>query len=326
MIRTRADEVTAGAETDFAKAVALQDWFREGGGFRYSLEQRSGSGMDLLASLRDRRPGRLLRAVRRGDGRDGPRRWASPRGSWSGSSTAPPSPTGGSSTPATTGTPGRRCTSPASAGCASSRPRPARRRDPVVDPAGRPAAPSRRPPRAPAPARRPPPSRTRRPTDVTADDDQRLPVPWWPVVALLVVLLLGLGARAACAGVQRRRRLAAGDPVHLAEGAWAELRPPPSTSGWTGPSSARRASRRAAWSTRCRRSDEDLGSLEGLLVPGRAGSLRPRPADAGTGRGRRRGRGTRRDGRRWRRVMVGSVDRERGLARSAVAGVAAAAA
>ena len=49
VITTRAREVTRDAESDFAKAVALQDWFRQDGGFRYSLEQRSGSGMDLLA-------------------------------------------------------------------------------------------------------------------------------------------------------------------------------------------------------------------------------------------------------------------------------------
>ena len=51
VITTRAREVTRGADSDFAKAVALQDWFRQDGGFRYSLEQRSGSGMDLLAAF-----------------------------------------------------------------------------------------------------------------------------------------------------------------------------------------------------------------------------------------------------------------------------------
>jgi transglutaminase-like putative cysteine protease len=51
VIKTRAREVTKGARTDFAKAVALQNWFREGGGFRYSLQRRAGSGMDLLAAF-----------------------------------------------------------------------------------------------------------------------------------------------------------------------------------------------------------------------------------------------------------------------------------
>ncbi len=51
VITTRAKQVTRGAKDDFAKAVALQDWFRQNGGFRYSLEQRSGSGMDLLAAF-----------------------------------------------------------------------------------------------------------------------------------------------------------------------------------------------------------------------------------------------------------------------------------
>lgn len=49
VLRTRAEEVTRGATTDYAKAVKLQDWFRSGGGFRYSTQTRAGSGMALLA-------------------------------------------------------------------------------------------------------------------------------------------------------------------------------------------------------------------------------------------------------------------------------------
>ena len=49
VIRTQAEKVTKNATSDFDKAVALQDWFRTGGGFTYSLDQRAGSGMDLLA-------------------------------------------------------------------------------------------------------------------------------------------------------------------------------------------------------------------------------------------------------------------------------------
>lgn len=51
VIAERAREVTQGAQTPYQQAVALQDWFREDGGFRYSLEQRPGSGLDLLASF-----------------------------------------------------------------------------------------------------------------------------------------------------------------------------------------------------------------------------------------------------------------------------------
>ncbi|ROR92045.1 transglutaminaseTgpA domain-containing protein [Nocardioides aurantiacus] len=51
VIAQTAREVTAGADTAFAQAVALQDWFRTSGGFTYSLEQRNGSGMQLLADF-----------------------------------------------------------------------------------------------------------------------------------------------------------------------------------------------------------------------------------------------------------------------------------
>ena len=51
VVAERAREVTQDATTDYQKAVALQDWFRQDGGFTYSLEQRSGSGMDLLADF-----------------------------------------------------------------------------------------------------------------------------------------------------------------------------------------------------------------------------------------------------------------------------------
>ncbi|KQT91156.1 hypothetical protein ASG49_12595 [Marmoricola sp. Leaf446] len=51
VIAQTAREVTRGADTGFARAVALQDWFRTSGGFTYSLEQRDGSGMQLLADF-----------------------------------------------------------------------------------------------------------------------------------------------------------------------------------------------------------------------------------------------------------------------------------
>lgn len=51
VIERTAREVTRGAETPFQQAVALQDWFRQDGGFTYSLDQRPGSGLDLLATF-----------------------------------------------------------------------------------------------------------------------------------------------------------------------------------------------------------------------------------------------------------------------------------
>ncbi|UYM05364.1 transglutaminase family protein [Solicola gregarius] len=58
IVGQRADEVTEGEESDFDKAVAIQDWFRSTGGFTYSTAQASGSGMETIESfLKDDRVG-----------------------------------------------------------------------------------------------------------------------------------------------------------------------------------------------------------------------------------------------------------------------------
>lgn len=49
VIEETADRVTDRATDDFERAVALQDWFRDGGGFRYSTAHRPGSGLAQLA-------------------------------------------------------------------------------------------------------------------------------------------------------------------------------------------------------------------------------------------------------------------------------------
>jgi transglutaminase-like putative cysteine protease len=46
-----AEEVTAGAATDYDRMVALQTWFRNTGGFSYSLEPAPGSGIDQLVEF-----------------------------------------------------------------------------------------------------------------------------------------------------------------------------------------------------------------------------------------------------------------------------------
>lgn len=51
VIRTTAARVTSGATTNYAKAVALQNWFRSDGGFTYSLEPDSDSGMEAIAQF-----------------------------------------------------------------------------------------------------------------------------------------------------------------------------------------------------------------------------------------------------------------------------------
>lgn len=52
-----ADGVTAGAPSRYEKAVALQDWFRTGGGFTYSLGVDDGNGSDALVQFLTSGPG-----------------------------------------------------------------------------------------------------------------------------------------------------------------------------------------------------------------------------------------------------------------------------
>ena len=47
-VSTLAQQVTQGKTTKFEQAVALQQWFREDGGFRYSLARPAGSGTQDL--------------------------------------------------------------------------------------------------------------------------------------------------------------------------------------------------------------------------------------------------------------------------------------
>jgi transglutaminase-like putative cysteine protease len=60
MVRELARDVTAGADSDFEKVVALQDWFRSSGEFTYSLDRAPGTGTDdLVAFLADAPGGRV---------------------------------------------------------------------------------------------------------------------------------------------------------------------------------------------------------------------------------------------------------------------------
>ena len=162
-------------------------------------------------------------------------------------------PTAGSSTPATIGTRGRRCTSPGWAGCGSSR-------LPVSVPARRLRGPGRTlyTPRSPRPLRERPAS----PRGAQARPGahrQPLLGRGWPLgpcladLGLLVVLVLGL-VSAWRRHVQRRvdgSRPATRSTSPRAPGP--SCGPPPSTSGWPGPNVARRGSRPAASAARCDR-------------------------------------------------------------------------
>ena len=252
--------------------------------------------------------------------------------------TARRSPTAGSSTPATSGTPGRRCTSPAS-GWVRFEPTPAQRAGsvPGVHPAGRTRHRRRR--TAPSTAATPRPvtgaGRSRR-RDAAEERTSGSSVPWWPVVD---------GAGAGAARGRRRRCVRASsagagsrgtDPVHLAEGAWAELRATALDLGLDWPEQRSPREQAAAWSARSRREARGGRSLEGLLVQVERGRY-ARPAVGRRSRGRARGRsrtvetvdswrtsdaGAHRRDRAsdWRRSMVAAWHRERGWRRTAVAG------
>ena len=158
-VRTLAAAVTGDAPTRFRKARALQQWFREDGGFSYDVNAAEDAADGDLDSFLDARhgPGGLLRAVRGLDGDHGPdHRDPVTRGGRLPRAAGRPVPTPGSSPP-TTCTPGPSSTSPAPAGCGSS----PHRVVPAAGPRRCPSTPvvscrpsrSRRPPPAP-PARR----------------------------------------------------------------------------------------------------------------------------------------------------------------------------
>ena len=264
VIRTRAREVTRGAESNFAKAVALQDWFRQDGGFRYSLEQRDGSGMDLLASfVTDDRvgyceqfaaamaamgrtlgiPSRIavgfLDGAAQPDGRilyTSDDRHAWPEMYFSGVGWVRFEPTPGQRAGATP---------------------PWTRQDPDPD------TPAAQPSDTPSSQAVPLPDRER--ADATPGGGGVTGVVWWPVAGLVVLLLLGL-APWLTRQVQRHRRLSGSDPVHLAEGAWAELRATALDLGldWPERRSPREQARRVTEQVQA--DEEHVDSLEDLLV------------------------------------------------------------
>jgi hypothetical protein len=148
--------------------------------------------------------------------------------------------------------------------------------------------------------------------ETKSDGDQLLPIPAWPLMALLVLLVLGL-APALVRVILRRRRLSSADPVHLAEGAWAELRATALDLGLDWPE--QRSPREQARSVvdQVPTEDGDLESLEGLLVRverGRYGPAQRPDAAVGTLDPELRSR-TVDTVESWRRAMAGSVERER---------------
>ncbi|MEU5833535.1 DUF3488 and transglutaminase-like domain-containing protein [Streptomyces diacarni] len=57
VVRKTAAKVTRGAEDDYDRAVRLQDWFAEDGGFTYDTEVRAGSGTAAIANFLEQKEG-----------------------------------------------------------------------------------------------------------------------------------------------------------------------------------------------------------------------------------------------------------------------------
>ncbi|MET0838805.1 MAG: DUF3488 and transglutaminase-like domain-containing protein [Marmoricola sp.] len=308
VVRERAEEVTQDATTDYQKAVAIQDWFRQDGGFTYSLEQRSGSGMDLLADfVTDDRigyceqfaaamaamgrvlkiPSRVAVGFLQGETQsDGTILYTSDdRHAW------PEMYFAGVGWVRFEPTPGQR---------AGATPAWTRQDVNAPDPTAAPSA-------SPAPTRD---AAAQAAADAEQDSGDGVTVPWWPVAALGLLVLLGV-VPGVVRRAQRRRRLGAHDPVHLAEGAWAELRATALDLGldWPEQRSPREQARQVLSQVH-EPEAEDVSSLEGLLVQvertryGRAGAV-------GTVDPEVHAR-TVETVETWRKVMLGSVDRERG--------------
>jgi transglutaminase-like putative cysteine protease len=308
VVKERAEEVTGGAPTEYQKAVALQDWFRRDGGFRYSLEERPGSGMDLLAAfITDDRvgyceqfaaamaamgrtlgiPSRVVVGFLDGesdpDGRivytsDDRHAWPEMYFANVGWVRFEP-------------TPGQR---------AGATPAWTRQSLTADDPSANPS-------NAATPGQAPRPE----PVDTagSSSDGSGLTVPWWPVAGLTLLVLVTAGP-GAVRRIQRSRRLAADDPVHLAEGAWAELHATAVDLGldWPEQRSPREQARGVVHQVRAEQ--DDVVSLEGLLVQVERGryaratgttTIDPQVRSA-----------TVETVDAWSKVMRGSVDRHRG--------------
>lgn len=309
VVRERAREVTQGATTDYQKAVALQDWFRQDGGFTYSLEPRPGSGMDLLAAfITDDRigyceqfaaamaamgralgiPSRVavgfLDGTVQPDGRilyTSDDRHAWPEMYFAGAGWVRFEPT-----------PGQR---------AGATPPYTRQDVNAPDPTTAPSATS-------APTRAPD---ARDLDETSSSEDSTWSIPLWPVVAVVILVLL-LAGPGVLRRAQRRRRLGAQDPVHLAEGAWAELHATALDLGleWPEGSSPRQQAGRVIAQVPDAQ-DRAVDSLQGLLTQVERGRY------AGVTEG---GRSLDEEERTrtvetvesWRQAMLASVDRERG--------------
>ena len=273
VIRTTAERVTKGARTDFDKAVALQDWFRTGGGFTYSLDQRPGSGMSLLAHfVTDDKvgyceqfasamaamgrslgiPSRVVVGFLEGsalpDGRtlytsDDRHAWPEMYFTGVGWVRFEPTPSARAATVPTYTQSKAETALPKTSASALPTTGPTAKHDQAT-------------------------------SDVTSTKGSGFSVPWRVVAVVLVLLLLLLGP-GTLRGLQRRRRLRGEDAVHLAEGAWAELGATARDLGldWPEQRTPREQARRV--SAQVGAGPDDAASLEGLLTEVERGRYAP---------------------------------------------------
>ena len=146
--------------------------------------------------------------------------------------------------------------------------------------------------------------------DSADSGDGGVSIPWWPLVGLAGVVLVAVGP-GVVRSAQRRRRLAAHDGVHLAEGAWSELHATALDLGLDWPE--QRSPREQARSVVGQVPDaeaEAVTSLEGLLVQVERGRYGPErevtPVDP------EEHSRTVETVESWRSAMLDSVDRQRG--------------
>ncbi len=207
IVRDLAVEVTEGATTSYEKAVALQNWFREDGGFTYSLDRAPGSGTDALVDFLSDGPGgrtgyceqfaSAMAIMARIAGHPGARGRRVPVPHRRQVRTP-------GSTARTTCTPGPSSTSTAPAGCASSR-------RPPAGPSTSRRTPSRARPSTDGPSKAPTAassdasaSRNARPQDIQSDVDSRC-----QQLRLRWVVPVDPGARRSGAAARGRRGTAA---------------------------------------------------------------------------------------------------------------------
>ncbi len=263
VIRTQAEKVTKGADTNFDKAVALQTWFRTGGGFTYSLDQRGGSGMDLLAHfVTDDRVGyceqfaSAMAAMGRALG--------IPSRVVVGFLDGQPLPDGRILYTSDERHAWTEMYFPGS-GWVRFEPTPAQRAAYVPAYTQSKVA-TQVPTQAPttAPSKLPGAKHDPVPQDVSSSSSSSFSIPWPLVGAVLVLALLLIGP-SALRRVQRRRRLRAQDPVHLAEGAWAELGATARDLGLDWPEHRSPREQAGRVTAQVPAGPEDVAALEGLL-------------------------------------------------------------